>query len=225
MPPTIGDRSGWTGRESGSETGLQYNRARYDDPKVGRWTSQHPLGFAAGDANIYRYGGNDATGATDPSGLQITPNHYIPVPHGRPPSAEHMHDFNRRDNAAVINGLANALRNLVPNNQPPVEPYPLPANKKDRNYEATRDAYQAIGSLGLADAIGGMARAPGLIGKLDQALLGLDVAGNGVQLGTNVRCLARDGSNATNVAGLIGSLGSLGLNGLALAQASLQEDW
>jgi RHS repeat-associated protein len=34
------------GREADSETGLQYNRARYYDPKVGRWLSQDPLGFA-----------------------------------------------------------------------------------------------------------------------------------------------------------------------------------
>lgn len=32
--------------------------------------SQDPIGFAAGDANLYRYVGNSPTNATDPSGLQ-----------------------------------------------------------------------------------------------------------------------------------------------------------
>lgn len=33
-------------------------------------TSQSPLGFNAGDANLYRYVGNSPTNATDPNGLQ-----------------------------------------------------------------------------------------------------------------------------------------------------------
>ena len=38
------------------------------DPKVGRWLSEDPLGFDAGDGNLYRYIANDPTNATDPSG-------------------------------------------------------------------------------------------------------------------------------------------------------------
>ena len=41
----------------------------------GRWTTQDPLGFAAGDANLYRYVGNMATMATDPSGNLL----FVPV--------------------------------------------------------------------------------------------------------------------------------------------------
>jgi RHS repeat-associated protein len=58
----------FTSREFDFETGLYYNRVRYLDPFTGRWTTQDPLGFAAGDANLYRYVGNMATMATDPSG-------------------------------------------------------------------------------------------------------------------------------------------------------------
>jgi uncharacterized protein RhaS with RHS repeats len=36
----------------------------------GRWSSQDPLGFDAGDSNLYRYVGNNPTNATDASGLQ-----------------------------------------------------------------------------------------------------------------------------------------------------------
>ncbi len=62
-------------REFDFETGLYYNRARYLDPTTGRWTTQDPLGFAAGDANLYRYVGNMATVATDPSGNLL----FVPV--------------------------------------------------------------------------------------------------------------------------------------------------
>ena len=39
----------YTGREFDVETGLQYNRARYYDATTGRWMSQDPMGFDAGD--------------------------------------------------------------------------------------------------------------------------------------------------------------------------------
>jgi RHS repeat-associated protein len=43
-------------------------RARYYDAAVGRWISEDPLGFAAGDANVGRYVGNGPSGDVDPSG-------------------------------------------------------------------------------------------------------------------------------------------------------------
>ena len=61
---------GYTGRELDKETGLQYNRARYLDLVLAHWISQDPIGFAGGDANLYRYVGNSPTNATDPSGLE-----------------------------------------------------------------------------------------------------------------------------------------------------------
>jgi RHS repeat-associated protein len=61
---------GYTGRELDKETGLQYNRARYLDLVLARFISQDPIGFNAGDANLYRYVGNEPTMATDPSGLR-----------------------------------------------------------------------------------------------------------------------------------------------------------
>src|SRR5262249_19698134 len=65
-----GDRYGYTGRERDLETGLQYNRARWYDPASGRWMSEDPLGFDAGDSNLYRDVNNIPTGGTDSSGLQ-----------------------------------------------------------------------------------------------------------------------------------------------------------
>ncbi len=67
--PGAGGRYMWTGREYDTETGLQYNRARYYDPANGRWTTQDPMGFQAGDSNLYRYVQSNPTLAFDPSGL------------------------------------------------------------------------------------------------------------------------------------------------------------
>jgi RHS repeat-associated protein len=65
-------RYGYTGRELDSETGLYYYRARYYAPTTGRFISEDPMGFGAGDTNLYRYVFNNATNYTDPSG-QIVP--------------------------------------------------------------------------------------------------------------------------------------------------------
>jgi RHS repeat-associated protein len=68
--PANGDRYGYTGREWDAVLSLQYNPARYYDPAIGRWLSQDPLAFAAGDSNLSRYVHNDPIGSTDPSGMQ-----------------------------------------------------------------------------------------------------------------------------------------------------------
>jgi RHS repeat-associated protein len=64
-------RYAWTGREIEVETGLQYNRARFYDPAVGRWISKDPMGFDAGDGNLYRYVSNRPKQGIDPSGMDI----------------------------------------------------------------------------------------------------------------------------------------------------------
>ena len=68
-PAAVDELFGYTARDFDTAVGLQYNRARWYDPNTGRWLSQDPIGFAAGDANLYRYVGNHPTMATDPSGL------------------------------------------------------------------------------------------------------------------------------------------------------------
>ncbi|UUO05343.1 hypothetical protein M4951_18415 [Blastopirellula sp. J2-11] len=60
----------YTSRFFDEATGLQYNTNRWYDAELGRWISQDPIGFAAGDENLYRYVGNIPTNATDPSGLE-----------------------------------------------------------------------------------------------------------------------------------------------------------
>jgi RHS repeat-associated protein len=66
-------RFGYTGREFDEETGLYYYRARYYDASIGRFISEDPMGFGAGDSNLYRYVGNSATNYTDPTGNFMIP--------------------------------------------------------------------------------------------------------------------------------------------------------
>jgi RHS repeat-associated protein len=51
-----------------SLTGYDQFGRRYYDPSDGRWTSQDPLGFKAGDTDLYRYVFNVPTLSNDPSG-------------------------------------------------------------------------------------------------------------------------------------------------------------
>jgi len=58
----------YTARESDSETGLYYYRARYLDPWTGRFLQEDPARFNAGP-NFYAYVGNSPISYLDPFGL------------------------------------------------------------------------------------------------------------------------------------------------------------
>jgi RHS repeat-associated protein len=62
----------YSGREFDQDTGLDYYRARYYDPTLGRFLSEDPIRFDGG-ANFYAYVDNDPTVLVDPLGLQHTP--------------------------------------------------------------------------------------------------------------------------------------------------------
>lgn len=59
---------GYAGRFFRAELGLFENRRRLYDPLLGRFTQKDPLGFTAGDTNLYAYVGNNPLLYTDPSG-------------------------------------------------------------------------------------------------------------------------------------------------------------
>jgi len=85
---------------------LQYNDERWYAPDTARWLSEDPIRFAAGDVNLYRYVGNDATGATDPSGEAL-----MPSPAGIP----RYNDVEVAAFKEAVNGLptGNELRQLI----------------------------------------------------------------------------------------------------------------
>ena len=68
LPSYLGQYT-WDGYDHDAATGFYDNNARIYDPASGRWLSQDPLGFDAGDSNLYRYVNNAPTDATDPSGM------------------------------------------------------------------------------------------------------------------------------------------------------------
>ena len=59
----------FTGREWDDDIHLANHRARWYDPHAARFINQDPSGFAGGDANLYRYAGNNPVIFVDPSGL------------------------------------------------------------------------------------------------------------------------------------------------------------
>jgi RHS repeat-associated protein len=58
------------GRHLDSESGFYYFRNRYYSPDLGRFISRDPIGYAAGDINLYRFVGNGPYGGLDPWGLE-----------------------------------------------------------------------------------------------------------------------------------------------------------
>jgi RHS repeat-associated protein len=81
--PEISSRYQFTGREYDKETAMYYYRARYYNALHGRFLSQDPIKFEAGDVNLYRYIHNDPLNATDPNGEYRVELHYRPVTGGR----------------------------------------------------------------------------------------------------------------------------------------------
>ena len=69
-----GSPYGWNYLHQGGrfdvDTNLYSFRYRNYSPALGRWTQTDPIGFEAGDLNIYRYEGNSPGDELDPSGLE-----------------------------------------------------------------------------------------------------------------------------------------------------------
>jgi RHS repeat-associated protein len=64
----------FTGYERDFETGLDYAKARYYDPEVGRFTAVDPLDqspFEASNLSLRSYAANNPINLTDPSGMTI----------------------------------------------------------------------------------------------------------------------------------------------------------
>ncbi len=68
-PSLTGTIFGFTGQRYDAEIGLYNYKARYYAPAVGRFLQPDPLGYAAGDMNLYGYVGNGPINWTDRTGL------------------------------------------------------------------------------------------------------------------------------------------------------------
>ncbi|MBI3572571.1 MAG: RHS repeat-associated core domain-containing protein, partial [Candidatus Kerfeldbacteria bacterium] len=78
--PTVQNPYTYTGREWDAETGFYYYRARYYEPKVGRFLQQDPIELEGGDLNFYAYVRNNPVNYKDPMGLEISPPTNAPKP-------------------------------------------------------------------------------------------------------------------------------------------------
>jgi RHS repeat-associated protein len=67
--PSNGDRFKFTARELESALDDYFYRARWYDDDAGRFIAEDPIGFKAGDPNLYRYVHNAPTRYVDPTGL------------------------------------------------------------------------------------------------------------------------------------------------------------
>ena len=63
---------GFQGLRYSQATGLYHARNRDYSATLGRWVSVDPIGYSAGDVNLFRFVGNGPTGNTDPTGLQAS---------------------------------------------------------------------------------------------------------------------------------------------------------
>ncbi len=71
--PLQGDNTRkFTGKERDAETGLDYYRARYYDPKIGRFISEDPIKHNGG-LNFYAYVDNSPVNFIDPTGEMKLP--------------------------------------------------------------------------------------------------------------------------------------------------------
>ncbi len=61
---------GWKGRDFIPGPNIYYNRARFYDPVLGRFTTEDPLGYGGDDWNFYSFGHTNPRNWSDPSGLQ-----------------------------------------------------------------------------------------------------------------------------------------------------------
>jgi hypothetical protein len=214
---------------------LYYNRARYLDPTTGRWTTQDPLGFAAGDANLYRYVGNTPTLLVDPSGNLAW---FVAVPlvlgvggftwlTGSTALVSYRTtgswwdagtwgacwDGLRLGIQANVNGLASAARSLLTLGvwNEPWEVWAV--DQVDRPYY--NDAFLAarFGWEWLPTAVvGRLTQAAGQIGRWGRWMLGWDAGQNAVQAGRGGWDISQHGLTWTNGLQVVGSLLGLGGN-------------
>ena len=75
----------FTGREYIQQFGIYEYRARTYHPGLGRFLSEDPKGFDAGDYNLFRYCDNDPEDLTDPMGLNPVAPPTTPVGEGENP--------------------------------------------------------------------------------------------------------------------------------------------
>ena len=102
---------GFTGVFFEVTTSLNYHRNRWYDMNSGRWVTEDPIGFAAGDENLKRYVGNHPTYARDPSGLDEP----LDTPYARDFLAKSLMQADPATNKIAENGVISISGHTVMN--------------------------------------------------------------------------------------------------------------
>jgi RHS repeat-associated protein len=110
---TNGDRFKFAGMEYDSVSGQYYDRARYYNSTTGRFVSLDPIGYGAGDTDLYRYAWNSPNDLTDRSGCQA-PN---PQQNPGPPVGDNDRKQLEELMKAMANAAAAAMNQLGEENQ------------------------------------------------------------------------------------------------------------
>ena len=92
-----GDRFKFAGMQFDSASSLYFDRREVVHRERGRFVSLDPTGFSAGDTDLYRYAGNDASNAVDPTGLSFSQSvsdywHYLTNPGDMDPDLQSAHN-------------------------------------------------------------------------------------------------------------------------------------
>ena len=100
-----GNRFMFTGREYVEKFGIYEYRNRAYHPGLGRFMSEDPKGFDAGDNNFFRYVGNDPLDRVDPMGLSGDPVMPPALPPYRKPDREPWNVVWEREQNATARGV------------------------------------------------------------------------------------------------------------------------
>ena len=153
-------RYGFTGREHDA-SGLIYYRARHFDPQTGRFLQPDPIGFAAGDLNIYAYVWNDQWAHGFISELRaaasVKPQHSMALVRtvrfgpGMLRTATITRDF---ANSAIANSCRSGRRMLPPQRMTAFTNSPNPAGcpagpEGETPFLSERDLVVAVDQLGV----------------------------------------------------------------------------
>ena len=215
-------------------TGLYHFRHRDYSPTLGRWTTNDPIGFQAGDVNLYRSVGNSPTNSTDPSGL-IAPllliivggaagagflfSGYAAVESYRATGTPFSREIwgaagkgLRIGGQANVNALATAGRSMITLGawSEPWEVWSVdPEDRRyyDGSFLASRFGWELLATAG----VGRLTQAPGRMGRWGRYVLYWDAAQNTVQVGRGSWDICNNGLDWGN--GLQVSAGLLGLGG------------
>jgi RHS repeat-associated protein len=110
-------------------TGLVHLGARDYDPTTGRWTAPDPIGFAGGDADLYRFAADDPVNNADPTGLQRivyfsqTINRSSPPPPLSPPTIVYFSQTINRPSPPPNAGSPAPASSPAPSSSPAASSY------------------------------------------------------------------------------------------------------